>query len=66
MLSLCRNGAHYATTSKTPSFQVHLFIQTSIAFMLACMFGDTIISVSTMGEASLPEMKTGTAFAKCT
>ncbi len=32
--------------------------------MLACMSGAMTISVSTMGEASLPAMKTETAFAK--
>ena len=42
-----------------------LIIQTSIAFMLACMAEDTSIRVSTMDGASSLEMTMVTAFVKC-
>src|SRR5262245_51919575 len=53
-------------SSKTPSLQAHGCIRTSTVFMPVCSHGATMISVSTMDEASLPAMKMGMAFAKCT
>jgi hypothetical protein len=42
----------------------HGFTQMNTVFMLACMPGDTTISVSTMGKASTPAMKMATACVK--
>ena len=51
-------------SSKRPLLLVHLFIQMNTAFMHVCVSGDTTISVSTMDEASTPEMKMAMAFVK--
>jgi len=60
--SQCAAKRQSSPSTKTPSFQTHMFVQMSTAFMSDRLPGHRTLRVSTMARASTPEIKMAKPF----